>query len=152
MIALRPIEPIEFPTFAAYFIPEYAAEITANFGTDPAIALAEATASLAQDLPQGADTPGEQMMCITLADQVIGYLFYSMNPDTRSAFIGDFHVLPAHQNQGIGTAAIAALEARLKPEGITQIRLRVAASNTRAQHLYTRLGFFPTGINMAKTL
>jgi len=142
----------EFPAFKAYFIPEYAAEITANYGTPADQALAQATQDLAQDLPQGADTPGENLMCIVLAEQVIGYLFYTLNTATKSAFIGDFHVLPAHQSQGIGSAAIAALTDLLKPQGITQLRLRVAASNTRAHRLYTKLGFFPTGINMAKTL
>ncbi len=152
MITLRPLQSHEFPAFAAYFVPDYAAEIVANFGIPLADALVQAQRDLAQDLPQGADTPGEVLMCITLADQVIGYLFYATDSATASAFIKDFHVLPPHQSKGHGTAAIAALTALLKPQGITQLRLRVAAKNAAAHRLYTKLGFFPTGINMAKTL
>ena len=152
MITLRPITAHEFPAFAAYFVPDYAAEIVANFGIPLADALTQAAQDLAQDLPQGADTPGEILMTIILADTLIGYLFYAIDPATHSAFIKDFHVLPPYQSQGHGTAALAAMEAQLIPQGITQIRLRVAAKNQAAHRLYTKLGFFPTGINMAKTL
>jgi ribosomal protein S18 acetylase RimI-like enzyme len=152
MITLRPITANEFPTFAAYFVPDYAAEIVANYGGMLADALSQAAQDLKDDLPQGADTPGEILMCIVNAGAVIGYLFYALNPATKSAFIKDFHVLPPHQGRGHGTAALAALTAQLKPHGITQIRLRVAAKNAAAHRLYTKLGFFPTGINMAKNL
>ena len=152
MITLRPLKSEEFAAFAAYFVPDYAAEIVANFGTPLADALAQAAQDLANDLPQGADTPGEILMCIVLRENVIGYLFYAIDPATQSAFIKDFHVLPPYQSQGYGTAAIAALIALLKPQGITQLRLRVAAKNAAAHRLYSKLGFFPTGINMAKTL
>ena len=152
MITLRPLQTHEFAAFAAYFVPDYAAEIVANFRTPLADALAQAAQDLAHDLPQGAATPGETLMCIMLGDQVIGYLFYTTDPASNSAFIKDFHVLPPHQGQGHGTAALAALEASLKPQGITQFRLRVAAKNHAAHRLYTKLGFFPTGINMAKIL
>jgi GNAT superfamily N-acetyltransferase len=152
MITLRPLLSHEFPAFAAYFVPDYAAELVANFGIPLADALIQAAQDLAQDLPQGADTPDENLMAITLADQLIGYLFYATNPASHSAFIKDFYVLPPYQSQGHGTAALTALAALLKPQGITQLRLRVAAKNDAAHRLYTKLGFFPTGTNMAKTL
>ena len=152
MITLRPLLADEFPNFSAYFVPDYAAELVANFGIPHADALTQAAQDLALDLPQGVDTPGEVLLAIALEDQLIGYLFYAINPDTNSAFIKDFHVLPPYQGKGYGSAAIAALTALLKVQGITQLRLRVAAKNDAAHRLYTRLGFFPTGINMAKTL
>ena len=48
MITLRPLHTDEFPAFAAYFVPDYAAEIVANFG----IPLARAPTQAAQDLDQ----------------------------------------------------------------------------------------------------
>ena len=152
MITLRPLHTDEFPAFAAYFVPDYAAEIVANFGIPLTDALIQAAQDLALDLPQGPDSPGEILMAITLSDHLIGYLFYAIDLTSQSAFIKDFHILPPYQSQGHGTAAIAALIALLKPQGITQLRLRVAAKNAAAHRLYTKLGFFPTGINMAKTL
>ncbi len=152
MITLRPITADEFPAFAAYFVPDYAAEIVANYGGTLADALSQAAQDMNDDLPKGADTPGEILMCIVNTGAVIGYLFYTLNSATKSAFIKDFHVLPPHQGKGHGTAALACLQDQLKSQGITQIRLRVAAKNAAAHRLYTKLGFFPTGINMAKTL
>lgn len=152
MITLRPLHAPEFAAFAAYFVPDYAAEIVANFGIPLADALTQAAQDLANDLPQGADTPGEILMGIILADHLIGYLFYATDAASGSAFIKDFHILPPNQGKGYGTAAIKALEAVLKPQGITQLRLRVAAKNAAAHRLYTKLGFFPTGISMAKTI
>lgn len=152
MITIRPMLAHEFPAFEAYFVPDYAAEIAANYGTSLVDALIQAKAELAIDLPQGAETPGESLLCIVLSDHVIGYLFYRIPADTQAAFISDFHILPPHQGNGHGTAALSALEAQLKHQGITQLRLRVAAKNAAAHRLYTKLGFFPTGINMAKTL
>ena len=150
MITLRPLQSHEFAAFAAYFVPDYAAELVANYGISQDAALAEATEDLALDLPQGADTPGEVLMCILLGDQVVGYLFYALNETRHFAFIKDFHVLPPYQGNGYGTTAIDALTALIKPQGITQLRLRIAAKNERAHRLYTKLGFFPTGTNMAK--
>lgn len=152
MITLRPLKAHEFPAYAAYFVPDYAAEVAENYGLPPDVALAQAKQSLGKDLPQGVDTPGEDLLAILLADHLIGYLFYSSDADTASAFIKDFYIQPVHQGHGHGTAAIAALEARLAAEGITQIRLRVGAKNEAAHRLYTKLGFYPTGTNMAKTL
>jgi GNAT superfamily N-acetyltransferase len=151
MIILRPMRADEFPAYVAYFVPDYAAEIADNYGCSLADAMVQAQNDIADDLPQGPDTPGQNLMCIE-TDQHIGYLWFRIDTATQSAFINDIFVLPQHQGKGYGTAALTALEALLKPRGITQIRLRVAAKNSRAHRLYSKLGFSPTGINMAKTL
>jgi GNAT superfamily N-acetyltransferase len=151
MITLRPMRADEFPAYLAYFVPEYAAEIAANYGRSLADALIQAQNDIAEDLPLGPDTPGQDLMCIE-ADRHVGYLWYRIDTATRSAFINDIFVLPQHQGKGNGTAALNSLEALLKTQGITQIRLRVAAQNPRAHRLYSELGFFPTGTNMAKTI
>lgn len=152
MITLRPLKSEEFPAYAAYFIPDYAAEIASNYGIPLDVALTQAEQTFEKEFPQGADTPGQMLMAILLADHHIGYLAIAITQETASAFINDFFILPPNQGQGHGTAAIAALTALLKPKGITQLRLRVAAKNAAAHRLYTKLGFFPTGTNLAKTL
>jgi ribosomal protein S18 acetylase RimI-like enzyme len=151
MITLRPMRADEFPAYVAYFVSDYAAEIVANYGRSLADALIQARNDIAEDLPHGPNTPGQILMCIE-TEQHIGYLWYRIDTATQSAFINDICVLQEHQGKGQGTAALTALETLLKPQGITQIRLRVAASNPRAQSLYSKLGFFPTGINMAKSI
>ncbi len=151
MITLRPMLPHEFAAYVAYFVPDYAAEIVANYGSSLGDALIEAQNDVADDLPQGPDTPGQNLMCI-LAEQTVGYLLYRIDTSSNTAFLNDFFVQPQHRGKGYGTAALISLQETLKTQGITQIRLRVAAKNDAAQRLYTQLEFFPTGINMAKTL
>lgn len=40
MIVLRPMRDTEYPAYLDYFIPDYAAEISANYALSPAAALA----------------------------------------------------------------------------------------------------------------
>ena len=42
MIVLRPMRATEYPAYLDYFIPDYAAEISANYALSPAAALAQA--------------------------------------------------------------------------------------------------------------
>lgn len=152
MIRLRPLLAAEYPGYLAYFLPDYAAEISASYGLAPNEAAAQAAREIARDLPQGADTEGQTLLGITTAaGALIGYLWLCVDTAARCAFLNDFHIFPSHQSQGFGTAALAALETRLAAEGITELRLRVATSNPRAHALYLATGFRPTGTNMAKT-
>jgi len=154
MVALRPMRSAEFPAYLDYFIPEYAAEISANYGVSDTAALAQARREIADDLPDGPDTHGQVLLCITADgdDDAIGYLWYHPDKDLRLAFISDFHILAAHQGKGFGTRALSALEAALSDAGFEQIRLRVAADNQRAQHIYRTGGFRVTGVNMSKQI
>ncbi|MGB8812088.1 MAG: GNAT family N-acetyltransferase [Paracoccaceae bacterium] len=153
MITFRPLFPAEFDAYLALGLAEYAEDLAANYRLSPDRAAAESALGAANDLPQGQATPGQTLFAITAPGlPLIGYLWFHESPDSQSAFINDFSILPAYQNRGHGTAALAALSAHLRAKGITQIRLRVAANNPRAQALYAATGFFPTGTNMAKSL
>ena len=150
-LLLRPLHPDEFPGYLAYFLPDYAAELVASYGLPVDIAATRAKAEIAADLPQGPLTPGQSLLAVTNPG-LIGYLWYAADPASQTAFLNDFHIFPSHQSKGHGTSAINALESLLKSHGLTHLRLRVAASNPRAQSLYLALGFQPTGTNMAKAL
>ena len=45
-----------------------------------------------------------------------------------------------------------AFESHLKGKGFEQIKLRVAADNARARHVYEVTGFRVTGVNMSKAI
>ncbi|CAN7492060.1 GNAT family N-acetyltransferase [Pararhizobium sp. LjRoot235] len=153
MIALRPMKATEFAAYLAYFIRDYAAEIAANYGLSETEGFARASREIADHLPDGPQTPGEVLLCIVNeADDHVGYLWYRPAPGERSAFISDFHILAAHQGRGYGRQALNALETHLAESGIAEIRLRVAADNERAQHVYKTSGFQTTGINMSKRI
>ncbi len=151
-IALRPMRADEFSGYLDYFIPDYAAEISSNYGLPDDEAREKALREISEGLAQGVDTPGHALLCITDSADVIGYLWYKPDQTARSVFIYDFCILPAHQGKGFGKRALSAFEAMLVSEGFEQIGLRVAADNEPAQNLYLKGGFHVTGINMIRRI
>lgn len=156
MISFRPMRDGEYPAYLDYFIPDYAAEISANYGLSNLEALAQAEREIAHDLPLGVDTLGEVMLCVINqtpeAESVVGYLWYRPDLENRSVFIKDFCISATHQGKGFGKQALIALETELARTGFEQIKLRVAESNKRAKHVYEIIGFRVTGVNMSKTI
>lgn len=156
MIVLRPMRDEEYPAYLDYFIPDYAAEISANYALSPAAAVVQAQREIAADLPDGVNTRGQVLCCLfdesDGAEKRVGYLWYKPDAEMRSAFICDFYIYPTFQGQGLGKQAIAAFEHVLKRQGISQIKLRVAGDNQRARRLYKATGFHITGVNMSKNI
>ena len=154
MIRLRPMQASEFADYVAYFIPDYAAEISANYDQDMDSALAKAKQDVETDLAQGIETPGQVLLCIVeegdATDSPIGYLWCKPDADGPCVFISDFYILPTQRGNGHAKAALAALEEHFSKTGHSEVRLRVAADNEIAQQLYRSTGFSPTGINMRK--
>lgn len=156
MISLRPMRADEYPAYLDYFIPDYAAEIIANYGLSPAEARLQAVRETHEDLPKGVETSGQVLLClidrISGDDSIIGYLWYRPDVPARSIYISDFHIFAAHQGKGYGKEALAILESELARTGFTQIKLRVAENNKRAKHVYDVSGFRVTGVNMSKAI
>lgn len=151
-LGLRAMRADEFDGYRDYFIPDYADEIASNYGVSMTEALAKAATDINGVLTQGVATAGHILLCITNTTGVIGYIWYRPDHDAGSVFISDFCILPAHQNKGYGTQALTNLESQLIEDGFTQISLRVAADNPRAQHVYSQGGFRATGINMVRRI
>jgi ribosomal protein S18 acetylase RimI-like enzyme len=61
--------------------------------------------------------------------------------DGLRGWIYHLAVRPQHQNQGIGSALLAAAEARLRELGVRQINLMVYEENGFAESLYLRRGY-----------
>ena len=146
----------EFPDFIAYFIPDYAAEISSNYDEDTCAARAKAEREVNADLGSGVDTPGQVLICVVRdgdeSDSPVGYLWCKPDKAGRSAFISDFCILPPHRGNGYAKSALIALEVMFAETGHNEVRLRVAADNERAQHLYLEAGYRATGINMRKPI
>lgn len=152
VLKLRAMRADEFAGYRDYFIPDYAAEIVSNYGLSEAKALTKASTEIATQLSDGVATTGHVLLCITIADDVVGYIWYRPNHGAKSIFINDYCILPAHQGKGYGKHALMTLETQLVKDGFTQIGLRVAADNERAQHVYLQGGFQVTGINMIRRI
>lgn len=156
MLSLRAMRPDEYPDFLDYFIPDYAIEIAANYNLEEAAAKNRAISEIEQDLPQGVDTPGHTLTCIidthTGVEHLLGYLWYRIDTKKSELFIYDFYVFPSEQGKGYGKEAMKLLEEAAAQSGVKQIKLRVAANNSRAKKLYDACGFHVTGINMSKNI
>jgi len=156
MIALRKMKVGEFSTYAAYFVAEYAKEITQNYGYSIEKTLAIAEQDIKDELPEGVATPNNYLLCIELyqgiKSELIGYLWYGLRDEGKTAFILDFYLLEQFQGQGHGKASLMALEQELAHSRIEQIKLRVAYHNKPALGLYEKTGFNITGYNMVKML
>ncbi len=74
--------------------------------------------------------------------QPIGIIWVTACPDHHE--LHEIQLLPEWQGQGIGSTLIRQEIARTQVQHIP-LRLRVLKQNTRAQHLYTRLGFVVSG-------
>ena len=73
-IALRPMRADEFDGYLDYFIPDYAAEISSNYGVPLDEAQAGALQEINDDLAQGVDTSGHELLCIVEESDVLGYI------------------------------------------------------------------------------
>lgn len=152
MISFRPVEQQEFAAFVDYFVTDYAMEIVANYRLSEGDALQQARREVESSFPEAENTPGQVLLCIMQAQQHIGYLWYKPDVEMKSAYINDFYLFPRFRGQGFGSEAMKRLEEKLEADGFTQLKLRVAAENQQARHVYEANGFAVTGINMNKLL
>ena len=153
MIRLRRMQDSEFQDYLAYFIPDYAAEISSNYDVELKAAHERAEQEVEADLGQGVDSPGQELFCIVNNEaSVVGYFWCKPGASGETVFISDFCILPPCRGKGYAKLALAALEGEYADAGHGDIRLRVAADNDRARHLYLAAGFHVTGINMRKAL
>lgn len=150
------MKPHEFADYVAYFVPDYAAEISSNYDVDIETARARASREVEESLGQGVETAGQVLLSLVAedvqGDTPVGYLWCKPDEASRTVFISDFCVLPPFRGRGYGKAALAALETMFAETEYDEIRLRVAADNKGAERLYLSVGYRPTGINMRKAI
>ncbi|MFF5171129.1 GNAT family N-acetyltransferase [Micromonospora sp. NPDC000089] len=78
-------------------------------------------------------------------DAVVGHVVWGVEDD-GSRWIGGMVVDAAEQGRGVGRAAVGTLTDWLSAQdGGSIVRLSYHPDNTAAAHLYTALGFTPTG-------
>lgn len=150
---LRPMTADEFAVYQLLFIDEYANDLAASRNYSPEEALQRASESIDFSLPKGVETAMNRLWCLALSasdDPPVGYLWLAMTG--QSAWIYDFFIYPEWRGKGYGHAALENLSHQLALEGVAEIGLRVAPINAAAKHLYEKLGFSITGINMSKRL
>lgn len=87
---------------------------------------------------------------------VVGYIYAGLEPrswkDLREAagFIHDVVVAPQARGGGVGTRLLEAAAEWLEAAGAPRVMLATAHRNQSARHLFERLGFRPTMIEMTR--
>ncbi|MFD0036040.1 GNAT family N-acetyltransferase [Streptomyces anulatus] len=85
-------------------------------------------------------------LAVRTGDEVAGHIMWARDED-GSHWIGGMLIDAAHQGTGIGRAAVRTLASWLSTrEHGTAVRLSYDPANEAAAHLYTSLGFRPTGV------
>lgn len=152
MITLEPMSMATFGTWRAQAIKTFAQEKIAALTWTPAEALEKSRASYQKLLPQGLHTTDELLWTITHDGVGIGALWVHIDTASNHFFIYDINIDADEQNQGFGQQTLQALEVEAKQRHIAAIDLHVFGDNHRAQHVYTKMGFITTDINMSKPL
>lgn len=144
---------IDFAPYLEHSSLEYAKEKQASGAWPADLALQNARAEISRLLPQGYFTPNHQFLSLVDAlGRKVGILWLHISPQRKEAFIYDFEIYEPYRDQGLGQTAMQALFAYCRSLGLAKIRLHVFAHNARAHHVYEKLGFQATDINMSKFL
>lgn len=152
-VELIPMTDAAYTAWRERSVREYAAEHvkTGNWSEEDAPAKAEA--QFAHILPAGLATPGQFLWTVRdAAGDDVGILWVGTERRPGYAFIYDIEIADDRRGQGLGSAAMLALEEWARASGIDTIGLHVFGHNTGAWQLYKRLGYIETNVQMEKRL
>jgi GNAT superfamily N-acetyltransferase len=137
-VGLHPMSSEEFDEFHARMAVDYAAEL-ASAGMTQEAADARSREQLAQLIPAGIDSPGQQFFTARVDDARVGHLW--LNTDRPMAFVYDIVVREDHRRRGYGAAIMNAGALWCREHGHFAVGLNVFAHNAGARALYDRLGY-----------
>ncbi|MGP0584647.1 GNAT family N-acetyltransferase [Paenibacillus timonensis] len=156
MVQLVPMSKSEYQAFRSRSVREYAEEKVAAgaWKDDDAPALSEAV--FRRFLPGDQETEGAYLFSVKENDQLtsVGHLWFNVMEQEKgpAAFILDILIYEEFQGKGYGQATMTALEEKVRELGLNTIGLHVFGHNQRAYHLYQKMGYIVTDIQMSKTL
>lgn len=147
-VTLRAMTETEFEAYLAEMVPRYAADGARACGMTADDALARAGAQIAGLLPVGARTPGHDLDVLEdPPGKRVGVLWTSPREDDRYGphlFLFELWIDAAHRGRGLGTAALQAVAATARAQGLPRVVLSVFDHNRSAIRLYERLGYVTT--------
>ncbi|HET9559822.1 MAG TPA: GNAT family N-acetyltransferase [Actinomycetota bacterium] len=154
-LSFRPMRSAEWAPFEEALRRGYAEELSGLAGYDAASAARRANEEHAKLLPDGQESTGQHFFVIEDgAGQSVGTIWFAEQEEygTRYAYLYDIHIDEGRRAQGVGTAAMAALEAEAARRGLSWIDLNVSGTNDVARGLYRKLGYQETFVRMRKPL
>ncbi|MFT8853357.1 GNAT family N-acetyltransferase [Leuconostoc suionicum] len=153
MLRLENMTAAHFDYYMSSSIKEYAVEKVQAGSWTQEDSLDNAKLTYDRLLPDGLNTPNNFFFSIIKGDNVIGYIWLGPDSENKNiAFIFDFEIYDAYQNNGFGSQAISLASTKAKTLGFTSVGLHVFGTNSRAIHVYEKAGFEITDIKMQKKL
>jgi len=143
-----------FTQWKEYSAQSYAKDKVASGQWPAEGALERVHADMAQQLPDGLETPGHTIRHLVAGEERVGYVwwFERDRPGGRVGYIFDIEIDEVHRRRGYGRRALDALVLDVGQRGVTRLDLHVFAENTGAIRLYESAGYQITGVNMSLEL
>lgn len=137
-LVLRPMSQEHFEQFHSRMAVDYAAEL-ASAGMTEEAADARSREQLAQLIPAGLESTGQEFFTAWVGDERVGHLW--LNTDRPMAFVYDIVVREEQRRRGFGAAIMNAGALWAREHGHFAVGLNVFAHNPGARALYDRLGY-----------
>ncbi|MFO7834636.1 MAG: GNAT family N-acetyltransferase [Halohasta sp.] len=88
---------------------------------------------------------------------ILGFVMYHVEnnrylQEAVTGVIADLYVRPAARNEGVGGELLSAAEAALAAKGVDTVSLEVLAANDDARRFYSRQGYRPHRLELAKRI
>ncbi|WP_033541227.1 GNAT family N-acetyltransferase [Planococcus sp. CAU13] len=144
----------EFDQYLAYFIPDYAIDLSENFMIPLEKAMKESKDLMDKLLPNKQKSEGQLVYNIYSIDEdkTIGVIWYNIQTDSNKAYIYHILIKEEFRKKGFATFVLEELEETMKSAGITSMGLNVFGTNPSAHKLYEKLGYLVQSTSMGKRI
>lgn len=140
---VEPMTAERYPSFAAASEAAFADDLVASARYSVEDARVESRRQMALELPEGLDSPGQELFTASVDGAEVGILWLGVRSreGRPHVFILDIEVVPEHRGRGYGRDIMLAAEREARRLGADSIGLHVFGFNAGAIHLYESLGY-----------
>ena len=153
-LVLRPMTQLEYDSWRAQSVQDYAADIATSRDLDPESAMAQSAGEFAQLLPDGLASTDMHLWTAVVDEEPVGMAWIELRQRASgvSAWVYDISVDADHRGRGLGRGLLDALHAAARDLGATSMALNVFGDNTTAIRLYETSGYAVTAQQMRREL
>jgi ribosomal protein S18 acetylase RimI-like enzyme len=153
-LELRPLRAAEFDEWFAGWSAWYAHDLEVHGGLRSVAAREKADRDMTAAFPEGFLSPGNVVLAIEDTGGSVGVIWFAEREERgrRHAFLNSIAIVKERRGQGLGRAAMLALEDEVRALGLDRIELNVFGGNAVARGLYGSLGYTDTFVSMGKDL